>query len=102
LTAAASLAAPVFWAIAVDRMALVSALLFLLPAFPFFLAISVSLPMVIPLRWRPAKSWVFPRHAWPYLSVQDFRFPFRGNWSQTRPVRAFFFEGLGAAGGGNT
>ena len=42
-----------------ERLAFVAALAFLLPAFPFFLAISVSLLMVIPLRWHPAKSGVF-------------------------------------------
>ncbi len=59
LTAATSLAARVFWAFAADRLAFIAAALFLLPAFPFFLAISVYLPMMIPLDGVRPKCGVF-------------------------------------------
>jgi hypothetical protein len=65
LNGAGVLGGPCLWAFAADCLALVAALVFLLPAFPFFLVISVSLPMMIPLDgvW-PKAEHSDPRHAW--------------------------------------
>jgi hypothetical protein len=73
-TAAASLAARFFWAFALTRD-LPFAAIFLEPAFPFFLAISVSLPMVIPLdgTW-PKAEHSDPRHVGPDLLSRLLRF----------------------------
>jgi hypothetical protein len=64
-TAAASLTARFFWDFALAHD-LPFAAFFAEPAFPFFLAISVSLPMMIPHGWRLAKSG-----AWAHLTEQN-------------------------------
>jgi hypothetical protein len=68
-------------------LAFVAALLFWLAAFPFFLAISVSLPMMIPLDGTGQKcEYSDPRHAWPDPSMRDLGEGRLVNWIFALPI----------------
>jgi hypothetical protein len=59
----------------------------LLPAFRFFLAISVSLPMMFPLDGtRPNAEYSNPRQAWPDPSMRDLGGGTLVNWIFALPI----------------